>query len=169
LDNVRLLTMHPDAPFETNSAALGTVRVLLLAIMLIGIIGTMVELLLLGHFSGLVQITPLLLLLAGFVVVGWQTVAPGVASVRVLQLVMVLFLSNGLVGIGYHYGGNEIAAREETPKVDGGTLLRVALVGASPVLAPGSMVLLGLVGLTYAHRHPSLTKSATSPDRKEGE
>jgi hypothetical protein len=31
------------------------------------------------------------------------------------------------------------------------------ITGATPVLAPGSMVLLGLVGFAYTYRHPEIT------------
>ena len=136
-----------------EGAPLSTLRPLLLAIVMIGILGIGVELVLLGHFEGPVQLSPLLLLVAGVVVAIWQVVAPG-ASVRALQFVMVLFVASGLIGIGYHYTGNEEFERELYPGVEGLTLVGQALAGATPVLAPGSMMLLGLVGLTYAHRHP---------------
>ena len=148
--------MEQESPPVHDGAVLGTIRGLLLGVVFVGIIGTGVELVLLGHFADVVQLSPLLLLVAGLVAALWQVASPGVASVRMLQLVMVLFLSTGLVGIGYHYAGNETFAREEDPAADGPVLFRRALGGASPVLAPGSMVLLGLVGLTYAYRHPYL-------------
>jgi hypothetical protein len=36
------------------------------------------------------------------------------------------------------------------------SLVSKTLTGATPVLAPGSMSLLGLVGLAFAYRHPVL-------------
>jgi hypothetical protein len=137
-------------------ATLRALRALLLGLIFVGILGTGVELLLLGHYADGAQVAPLVLLTAGLAAAAWHAAAPGAASVRVFQLIMVLFVSSGLVGIGYHYAGNEIAALEAMPGVEGADLLREGLVGASPLLAPGSMVLLGLVGLVHAHRHPCL-------------
>ena len=148
--------MEEESTLVPESPVLRTIRGLLLALVFIGIIGTTVELILLRHLADLPQLSPLLLLVVGLVVAIWQVAAPGVASVRMLQFVMLLFLSSGLVGIGYHYAGNEISAREADPAVAGSALFRVSLGGTSPVLAPGSLVLLGLVGLTYTHRHPLL-------------
>ena len=149
--------MEEESSTAREGTPLGTIRTLLLAIVYMGIIGTAVELVLLGHFEDRVQLSPLLLLVAGLVVAIWQVAAPGAASVRALQFVMVLFVASGLVGIGYHYGGNEEFERELYPGVESLTLVGQALGGATPVLAPGSMVLLGFVGLTYAHRHPRLS------------
>ena len=135
-------------------AALDTVRTMLLWIVFVGIVGTGVELLLLGHVEDGAQQAPLVLLTVGLVVAVWYAAAPGLAAVRLFQFVMVLFVAGGLVGIGYHYAGNELLAREARPAIDGSALFRESLRGTSPVLAPGSMVLLGFVGLGCAHRHP---------------
>ena len=88
------------------------------------------------------QLSPLLLLGAGLVVAAWQVAAPGAASGRALQFVMVLFVASGLIGIGYHYAGNEEFERELYPGVEGWTLVGQTLAGATPVLAPGAMTLI---------------------------
>ena len=132
-------------------------RALLLTLLSVGIVSTGVELALLGHYEDAVQLSPLLLLVAGLVVAVWQAVLPGAASVRVLQFVMVLFVASSLIGVGYHYAGNEEFERELYPGMEGLTLFRESLSGATPTLAPGSMMLLGFVGLIYAHRHPGLS------------
>jgi hypothetical protein len=46
-------------------------------------------------------------------------------------------------------------------------LVRNTLTGATPVLAPGSMSLLGLVGLAQVYRHPSLAAETGSTASKE--
>ena len=129
---------------------------MLFAILLVGMAGMATELLLSGHYDGPVQRVPLGLMAAVAGVIVWHLLVPGVASVRALQFGMVLFLSTGLIGVGYHYAGNEEFERELYPGVEGTALIRQSLTGATPVLAPGSLVLLGLVGLTYAYRHPVL-------------
>ena len=42
------------------------------------------------------------------------------------------------------------------------TALAVSCTGATPVLAPGTMLLLGLVGLAHAYRHPRATPGAAA-------
>jgi hypothetical protein len=143
-------------PPASEHATLRALRRWLLAIVFVGIVGTGIELLLLGHYADSAQAAPLVLLAAGLAATLWHAAAPVAASVRALQFVMVLFVSSGLVGIGYHYAGNEAAVLETLPPADGTALLLEAMVGASPLLAPGSMVLLGLVGLVHAYRHPLL-------------
>jgi hypothetical protein len=77
---------------------------------------------------------------------------------------MFAFIVSGAVGVGLHYDGNLEFERELHPKDSGMTFLMHVLAGATPVLAPGSMVLLGLVGLAHAYRHPSATGGS---DRQE--
>jgi hypothetical protein len=68
---------------------------------------------------------------------------------------MTAFILSGIVGVGLHYDGNVEFERELHPKEAGLTFLRHSIAGATPVLAPGSMVLLGLLGLAQTYRHPS--------------
>jgi hypothetical protein len=67
---------------------------------------------------------------------------------------MVLCLFAGLVGLGLHYQGNVEFELEMYPSMGGVDLVWEALTGATPALAPGTMVGLGLLGLAYTHRHP---------------
>jgi len=41
-----------------------------------------------------------------------------------------------------------------------------ALAGATPVLAPGSMSLLGVVGLALTYRHPLLRNETLDPSEE---
>ena len=129
--------------------ALVVIRRLLVGTLTAGILGTGAELVLLGHFETPYQMLPLVLLALGAAAIAWQLLAPRAASVRALQAVATLFLAAGLVGIGLHYSGNEAFELEMYPDRIGVELIREALAGATPVLAPGSMALLGLVTLAY--------------------
>jgi hypothetical protein len=82
--------------------------------------------------------------------------APRAASVRALQAVAILFLAAGVFGVGLHHDGNSAFELEMYPSPSGLELVRKTLTGATPVLAPGSMVVLGLIGLAYTHRHPEV-------------
>jgi len=46
-------------------------------------------------------------------------------------------------------------------------LVEKVLTGATPVLAPGSMALLGLIGLTHSYRHPAIHGGAEAPPNEE--
>ena len=142
---------------------LPAIRRLLLGTLLVGILGTTAELLLLGHFESPFQIVPLVLLPLGAAAVLWQFVAPQPARVRALQGIAALFLAAGLVGVGLHYDGNAAFELEMYPDRSGVELIRQALGGATPVLAPGSMALLGLVALAYTYGHPALRREP-APD-----
>ena len=143
-----------------ESATLTFIRRFLLASLAIGIVGTAGELILLGHIDSPAQWIPLAALGAALPILLWHAATPGRASVRTLQLLMAAFIVFGVVGVGLHYDGNVEFERELHPKDDGTTFLRHVLAGATPVLAPGSMVLLGLVGTAHAYRHPSASRAS---------
>jgi hypothetical protein len=143
-----------DGP-SAESEILASIRTLLLAALAIGVIGTSSELILLRHIDKPAQWIPLVFLVASIPVLVWHASAPGVASIRTLQALMAAFIALGVLGVGLHYDGNVEFERELHPSERGWTFIRKTVAGATPVLAPGSMVLLGLVGLAHAHRHPS--------------
>jgi hypothetical protein len=136
---------------------LSALRRVLLAILLIGMAGTTVELLLLGHDEDATQLIPLALTGAGFVVVAWNAVRRSRLSVSCLQIVMVLFVFGGLLGLYFHYQANVEFQLEVDPELSGSNLLwKVLRATTPPALAPGVMAQLGLIGLAYAYRHPAI-------------
>jgi len=147
-----------------ESETLASIRTLLLAALAVGVIGTTGELILLRHIDKPAQWIPLVCLGAAVPVLIWHASSPGVASVRTLQALMLAFIGLGVVGVGLHYDGNVEFQRELNPSERGWTFVRKTVAGATPVLAPGSMVLLGLVGLAHAYRHPS---ADGGPSRQE--
>ena len=138
-----------------ESRTLSSLRQFLLASLALGIAGTAGELLLLGHVESLAQWIPVAALGVALVVLLWHATRPSRGSVLTLQLLMAAFIVSGIAGVGLHYDGNAEFEHELHPKDGGLTFLSHVLAGATPVLAPGSMVLLGLVGLAHAYRHPS--------------
>jgi hypothetical protein len=130
---------------------IAVVRRSLFAILVLGLIGTEIELLLLKHTDGFWQIVPLGLIGAGIVVVVWCAVTESPASLRVLDIVMVGFILSGAAGVLLHFRGNVEWERERAPGIGGSSLVRQALMGATPTLAPGTMLQLGLVGLVYSY------------------
>jgi hypothetical protein len=81
---------------------------------------------------------------------------PTRATVRLFQLGTALAVAAGLVGLSLHYRGNAEFELESDATVKGVALVWAALRGATPALAPGAKVQLGLLGLILAHRHPEL-------------
>ena len=136
-------------------ATLAFLRKLLLAALGAGVLGTVGELVLLGHIESATQWIPVAALGTTIPVLLWHTASPRRVTVRLLQLLMVLFILAGVVGVGLHYDGNAEFERELHPGDTGLTFLAHVAAGATPVLAPGSMVLLGLVGIGHTYRHPA--------------
>ena len=141
---------HP----RRESDTLATIRRLLLGTFAVGVLGTAGELVLLGHTEMPAQWIPLGALGASAVVLAWHRSRPGAASVRTMQALMGVFIATGVLGVGLHLNGNVEFERELHPAEGGFEFARKVLTGATPVLAPGSMVLLGLLGLAHTYRHP---------------
>jgi hypothetical protein len=147
-------------------APLDTIRKVLLWGLLAGTTGTLLELLLIGHDEMATQFAPLVLLGLGILITAATLMAPRAAIVRTLQVLMVMFVASGIIGIVLHYQGNEAFELEMSPSRAGMSLISKTMTGATPVLAPGSMSLLGLVGLAFAHRHPAI-RSQIHPSKED--
>jgi hypothetical protein len=142
-------------------APLGTIRTWLLWSFVLGSAGTAGELLLIGHDESAAQFVPLLLLAAGIATGVLLAVSPSTLGLKLFRALIVLFLASGLLGVGLHYQGNEEFELERQPSASGLALISTTLRGATPVLAPGSMTLLGAIGLAFTHRHPLLRSETT--------
>lgn len=141
-------------------SALDVVRRILLVTLVLGLIGTGLELLLLEHFEDWRQMIPLVLIAAALLVLLWHAAQRGPAPVQVLQILMLVFVLAGVLGLTMHYRGNAEFEREMYPDVAGMELFRESMMGATPALAPGTMIQLALIGLAYAYRHPRLSRGA---------
>ena len=138
-------------------------RRILLAILLIGTIGITVELMLLGHNEDFNQLIPLALAGATLVLSVVVSVKPTSATVRLFQVLMVLLVISGAVGMYLHFQVNMEFQLEMDPALTGRALFRKAIFAkAPPALAPGAMTQLGLIGLAYTFRHPALGPGRTS-------
>jgi len=136
-------------------------RIFLLLILLLGTVGTTFELLLLGHFEDPWQMIPLVLLTLGILALTWILLAPSRHSLRVLQAVMLLFLVAGVLGLWLHLKGNAEFEQEMYPTLRGLSLLWESLRGATPALAPATMIWFGLLGMACTFRHPLSHKTET--------
>ena len=136
-------------------------RRFLAAIFLLGSVGLAAELILIGHIQDALQQIPLVFIAAGTATLIWDAAQPSVWSLRLFRAAAVLLVAGGLLGVVLHYQSNVEFEREMYPDLRGFQLIREALAGAIPALAPGALVQLGLVGLAYAY-HPSTKQDAPS-------
>lgn len=144
-----------------TDATIATVRRLLFLTLFLGLAGTFAELLLLGHFEDWTQYVPLVVLVGALSAQGWFLASRSAASVRGVRAAMWICILSGAAGVLLHYQGNMEFELEMTPGAAGWPLFSAVMTGATPALAPGSMVQLGLVGLAWAFRHPA---TQLSPD-----
>ena len=143
---------------SSEGTTLVAIRRFLVTIFLLCGVGTGVELLLLGHTEDPWQWAPIVLLSVSLVALVWRGAGGGLASLRMFQGVMVLCILSGLVGLGLHYDGNVEFELEMYPSLGGFDLFWESVTGATPTLAPGTMVGLGLLGLASTYRHPALER-----------
>lgn len=155
----------PEQPMD----ALGRVRGMLLAIFLLGALGTTVELLLLGHYEEIFQLIPLGLLTISLTVLAAWFIAGGRGLFQVFRLAMLCCLAAGGLGIYLHYRSNVEFELEMNPAAGGSELVWNSLTGAMPALAPGTMLQLGLIGLLYTYRHPVFQTATQPADPPEGD
>ena len=119
---------------------------LLLAIWLIGLLGVAAELVLLEHYEDALQFLPFVAVAAGLAAGVWLALKPGRAATRMFTAVLAVFLVSGLVGLVLHYRGNAEFERERDPSIGGIALVWESLTGATPALAPGTMILFTFIG-----------------------
>jgi hypothetical protein len=136
---------------DADSVVLERLRLWILGVLVLGLIGTVTELILLEHYEQPLQFVPLVLIGLGVVVLAWHALRPGTASLRSLQIVMGLFVLAGFAGMAAHFNGSAEYQLELDPEMDKWELLEKILhAKAPPLLAPGMMLQMGLLGLAYA-------------------
>lgn len=136
----------------------------LLLIYLLGSVGLGAELLLLGHFQEWRQQVPLALLASGLVVAAILVRFDGAGILRLFRIVMLACVLGGIAGFWFHLNGNMEFELEMNSRLTGWALASRTASGALPVLAPGALIQLGLIGLLYTYRHPCLRAGQSERD-----
>ena len=132
-------------------------RRILLGILLLGVIGINAELLLLSHTEDATQWIPLVLNDLTVVMSAVVFFRPTGPNIRLFQMVMLLMIVSGAVGMYLHLQANMEFQLEMDATLAGWALLKKSIVAkAPPALAPGVMMQLGLIGLAYTFKHPAL-------------
>ena len=135
-----------------DSMVLERLRLWIVGIIVLGLIGTMTDLVLLEHDEKAHQFVPLVLMELGAVTLAWHAMAKSTASLRSLQIVMGLFVLSGFAGMAAHFNGSMEYQLELNPDLSMAELLdKIIHAKAPPLLAPGMMIQMGLLGLAYAY------------------
>ena len=113
------------------------------------LMGTALELYLLEHYEDALQLIPLLCigLALGLTVV--LLLKPWPWAVLSFRLLLGLTALSGLYGAILHLQANYEFEQEMKPTADSWELWQESLTGALPILAPGSMIVLALIGYAF--------------------
>src|SRR6516225_7481830 len=152
---------RPQAGDESVGAArIELLRRWILLILVLGLLGTVTELMLLEHYEQPLQFVPLVLIVAAFAVLWWEFRRHDVVSRRATLIVMALFVLAGFAGFVAHFHGSAEYQLELNPDMSTWELLeKILRAKAPPLLAPGMMLQLGLLGLAYVFSDPRFRRS----------
>ncbi len=136
-----------------------------LALAAIGVVGTLLELTLIKHYASKDQVIPYVLLgLSAFGLIAVM-VRPTALALRVFQAVMIVTILGSGIGMFEHLKANAHNAgatqdKEAIPTTPSAIL--AGINGFAPLLAPGVLAQVGLLGLIFTYRHPNLQNSSLS-------
>ncbi|NUS32291.1 MAG: hypothetical protein HOQ17_04455 [Gemmatimonadaceae bacterium] len=133
-------------------------RRLLLALVGFTAVGLVPELLLLKHYDSVWQLVPFAVLAATLVTACLAWRRPTSGAIAAFRVVMWICVAAGIAGVALHAKGNWEWALERDDTLRGWPLMWKVLRGATPLLAPGAMAQLGLLGLLFTYRHPALER-----------
>jgi hypothetical protein len=131
-------------------------------------VGLFLELLLRDHYQVTVQYVPFGLISIGLIGVALVVLRPARWSIVALRIIGLTIGAGALVGILFHLRANVAFEREIVGDAPLGELLRFAIKGASPLLAPGALGLGGGLLVTATYRHPGLQGAAPGTTASPG-
>src|SRR5882672_10080595 len=127
-------------------------RLAVLGVLVIGLAGTVTELVLLEHYEQPLQLVPVILIVAAIAAIVWQVMRHTAASLRALEIIMALFVLAGFAGVVAHFFGSAEFQLELNPSMSNWELVeKILRAKAPPLLAPGMMLQMGLLGLGYVY------------------
>ena len=141
----------------TDSVILSRLRRFLLALATVLCIGTVAELALEEHFQDAIQYVPFVLCALGLAALVLAQVRPMRRTILALQAVMVLLALGGALGVYEHLVHNIAFELDIRPNAGMSDVILDALMGASPLLAPGALTVVAAVAAAATYRHPGLS------------
>jgi len=149
-----------------DGPVLTVIRNVLLAIVLLEMIGTTTELILLDHTEDLRQWIPLVLLAVALIAFIWQRMNRSEFNTRLIRWLMISYIGAGLAGVYFRVQGSAEFKLESNPSLHGWPLFWAAIRAKTPpLLAPGAMIQLGLLGWLYTYNHPALYRNRGKGER----
>jgi hypothetical protein len=135
---------------DAGVATLELLRVWIVGVLVFGLLGTITELILLEHYEEPLQFVPLALIALAVVAVVWHLARRDATSLNALMILMGLFVIAGVVGSIAHFYGSAEFQLDLDPQMGTWELIdKVLRAKAPPLLAPGMMMVFGLLGLAY--------------------
>jgi hypothetical protein len=122
--------------------------------------GTVIELWLAEHMESLVQLIPFGLCGLGIVAVIAVLLRPQRQTLLGLRGCMGLAVLGSLYGMYEHISSNIAFQLEIQPNAKFRDIFSEALGGASPLLAPGILVLAAILAIAATYYHPALERSS---------
>lgn len=127
---------------------------LALSILLLG--GTVVELLLVKHWGDVLQFIPFVLCGLGSIASFLALIRPRRATLLALRVCMGLVVCGSLFGIYEHFSNNIAFQQEIKPNAPLSDVLVNAVAGGNPLLAPGTLAVAAVLALAATYYHPAL-------------
>jgi hypothetical protein len=142
----------PEAAAPSDPLVARVLRRAVLWILLFSAVGSLAELGLIGHYEDAWQFAPLALLGVVIAATTAYLLRATEGRRRIFIIVMWVSIAGGLAGHWLHYTGNAEFEQEMYPDRVGVELFRESMTGATPVLAPATMAVIGLLGLVATWR-----------------
>ncbi|MEM8765263.1 MAG: hypothetical protein AAGD88_15700 [Bacteroidota bacterium] len=120
-----------------------------MATLLFVLLGTAMELYLLEHYEDRLQLIPMLCLALLLVLVVILFFQKNAIVKGIFKFALLLTAASGVYGVFLHLNANYEFEQEMRPSAKGWDLFLESLSGALPTLAPGSMIVLALIGYSY--------------------
>jgi hypothetical protein len=137
-------------PSNSRADLVEVLRVWILGVLGLGLLGTVTELILLGHYEQPTQLVPVVLIVLAIAALAWQFFQRDTASLKALIVIMSLCVLAGFAGFVAHFHGSAEFQLDLDPNIGSWELFQKVLhAKAPPLLAPGMMMQLGLLGLAY--------------------
>ena len=137
-------------PLEQPTAQ--TLRRFALALCLLGVVTTPIELVLMQHYNTKDQIMPFVFLGLAAIGVAAAWFRPNAKVLRGVRVLMVLVVLGSGIGVFEHLKANY---RDATRGGVVPNLIELVLTGVAPLLAPGILAQVGLLGLAFTYKHPA--------------
>jgi hypothetical protein len=135
----------------SEHAALARLQTLLFTLSCGLFAGTIAELLAAKHYESTVQFVPFILCVFGLLAVGLSWTRPSRKCLQATRFLMVIIALGSLWGIYEHVTGNLAFVHEVRPHAERIEVLKAAIQGGDPILAPGVLAVGAIVAIAATY------------------